>query len=109
MTPRQKQRAKRDKLFLKGPLRFGSIRKYIPDPTSRLILVAEAFRTMGNTPLRPSIELTEKVWDCAGINDRSVRSRVLRKIDNKIQDYFVQRRTGRTAVLWKISRTKEHF
>ena len=109
MTPRQKQRAKRDKLFLKGPLRFGSIRKYIPDPTSRLILVAEAFRTMGNTTLRPTIELTEKVWDCAGINDRNMRSRVLKNIDAKLKDYVVERRTGRTAVLWKISRTKEHF
>ena len=105
MTPSQKQRAKRDAMFLKGPLRFGSIYKFIPDPASRLILVAEAFRTMGNTTMHPSIELTEKVWDCAGINDRSMRSRVLKKIEAKLKDYVVERRTGRIAVLWKISRT----
>ena len=35
------QRAKRDAMFLKGPVTFGWIKHNIPDPTSRLILVAE--------------------------------------------------------------------
>jgi len=35
------QRAKRDKLFLLGPLYFGWINQNLPDPTSRLILVPE--------------------------------------------------------------------
>ena len=32
------QRAKRDAMFLKGPVTFGWIKRSIPDPTSRLIL-----------------------------------------------------------------------
>ena len=37
---RAAQRAKRDKLFLLGPIDFGWINENLPDPTSRLIVVA---------------------------------------------------------------------
>jgi hypothetical protein len=40
------QRAKRDAMFLKGPVTFGWIKRSIPDPTSRLILVSEGFMKM---------------------------------------------------------------
>jgi len=50
------QRAKRDAMFLKGPITFGWINLNIPDPTSRLILVAEAFMKMA-TPALNSLEL----------------------------------------------------
>ena len=40
------QRAKRGKLFLKGPIYFEWIRQNIADPTARLLLVARAFMVM---------------------------------------------------------------
>ena len=63
---RAAQRAKRDALFLQGPVEFGWIRQNIPDPASRLILVARAFMRMP-TPEVSEVTLTAKVWDCAGI------------------------------------------
>jgi len=100
MTPRQKQKAQRQKLFLKGPIYFEWIQKNIPDPASRVILIAEAFRRMSNGIPPPNKPLTAKIWDCADIKDKHVRSRVLNKIDAKVQGYKVERRPGRTAVLW---------
>ena len=94
------QRTKRDAMFLKGPVTFGWIKHSIPDPTSRLILVAEAYVKMA-TPALNSLELTLKVWDCAGIESRDQRSRVLKKIDHRCEGYWVERRDGRTAVLHK--------
>ena len=100
------QRAKRDALFLKGPVTFGWVKRNIPDPTARLILVAEAFMKMA-TPKLDSLELSLKVWDCAGIKSHDQRSRVLKKIDQRCEGYWVERRDGRTAVLHTICR--EHL
>jgi len=94
------QRAKRDAMFLKGPVTFGWIKRNIPDPTSRLILVAEAFMKM-TTPALNSLELSLKAWDCAGIKSHDQRSRILKKIDQRCKEYWVERRDGRTAVLHK--------
>ena len=94
------QRAKRDAMFLKGPITFRWINLNIPDPTSRLILVAEAFMKMA-TPALNSLELSLKIWDCAGIKSHDQRSRVLQKIDQRCEGYWVERREGRTAVLHK--------
>ena len=91
------QRAKRDKLFLKGPIYFEWIRQNITDPTARLLLVARAFMDMEEKNHYP---LTSKVWDCAGVNDRSRRTRVLKNIDKKVKDYRVERRIGRTSVIY---------
>ena len=91
------QRAKRDKLFLKGPIYFEWIRQNITDPTARLLLVARAFMDMEEKNNYP---LTLKVWDCAGVNDRSRRTRVLKNIDKKVRDYRVERRIGRTSVIY---------
>ena len=91
------QRAKRGKLFLKGPIYFGWIRQNIADPTARLLLVARAFMDMEEKSHYP---LTLKVWDCAGVNDRSRRTRVLKNIDKKVKDYRVERRIGRTSVIY---------
>ena len=96
-NPRDVQRAKRDKLFLKGPIYFGWIRQNIADPTARLLLVARAFMDMEEKNYYP---LTLKVWDCAGVNDRSRRTRVLKNIDKKVKDYRVERRIGRTSVIY---------
>ena len=69
------QREKRDKLFLKGPIYFGWIRQNIKDPTARLLLVARAFMDMEE---KTHYTLTLKVWDCAGINDKSRRTGFLK-------------------------------
>ena len=97
---RAAQRAKRDKLFLFGPIDFGWINENLPDPTSRLILVARAFMGM-STPKASEVTLTAMVWDCAGVDGPDQRSRVLKKIDQHCEGYWVERRDGRTAVLHK--------
>jgi hypothetical protein len=99
------QRAKRDAMFLKGPITFGWIKRSIPDPTSRLMLVAEAYMNMA-TPTLKSLELSLNVWDCAGIKSHDQRSRVLKKIDHRCEGYWVERREGRTAVLHKHKKTE---
>ena len=93
------QRAKRDKLFLRGPIYFGWIRQNIADPTARLLLVARAFMDMEEKNHYP---LTLKVWNSAGINDRSKRTRVLKNIDKNVKDYCLERRLGRTSVIHQI-------
>jgi len=45
------QRAKRDELFLRGPVNFRWVNQNIPDPTSRLILVAQGFMGMTKPPV----------------------------------------------------------
>ena len=95
---RAAQRAKRDKLFLLGPIDFGWINQNLPDPTSRLILVARAFMGM-TTPKASEVTLTAMVWDCARVENPDQRSRVLKKIDQRCEGYWVERRDGRTAVL----------
>jgi hypothetical protein len=100
------QRKKRNALFLRGPVTFGWIKHSIPDPTSRLILVAEAFMKMA-TPKLNSLELSLKIWDCAGIKSHDQRSRVLKKIDQRCQGYWVERREGRTAVLHTDNKPNE--
>ena len=101
-TGRAKQRHARDNLFLKGPIQFGWIRANIPDPTARLILVAEAFMKMAS-PARSSVELTAKIWDCAGVEGSDRRARVLGKIDRECGGFCIERRSGRTAVLHKVT------
>ena len=91
------QRAKRGKLFLKGPIYFEWIRQNIADPTARLLLVARAFMDMEEKNHYP---LTLKFWDCAVVNDISRRTRVLKNIDKKVKDYRVERRIGRTSVIY---------
>ncbi len=95
---RMAQRAKRDEMFLRGPVYFGWIRQNIPDPTSRLILVAQGFMGMSQ-PAASKIVLAEKIWDCAGVESHDQRSRVFKKIDRNCSGYWVERRRGRTSVL----------
>ena len=101
-TTLDRQRTSRDKLFLKGPVKFGWIRRNIPDPASRLIMVAEAFMKMAR-PEVAELELTAKVWNCAGIDGHDRRARVLKTIDASVENYRVERRPGRTCVLHRNS------
>ena len=86
---------------------FGWINENLPDPTSRLILVARAFMGM-STPKASEVTLTAMVWDCAGIESHDQRSRVLKKIDQRCEGYWVERRDGRTAVLHKGKNPNEN-
>lgn len=101
------QPGKRDLLFLRGPVRFGWIKKNIPDPASRLMLVAWGFMNM-STPAKTKLDLTLKVYDCAGIENPDQRSRVLKKIDKSVSDCWVERRAGRTVVLHQGRKPNEN-
>ena len=59
------------------------------------------------TPALNSLELSLKVWDCAGIQNHDQRSRVLKKIDQRCEGYWVERCGGRTAVLHKAQNRNE--
>jgi hypothetical protein len=98
---RLEQARKREALFLQGPVRFGWIKLNIPDPASRLILVAEAFMKM-KTPNLDALELRQQVWDCAGISGKDRRSRVLAKIDQSVPGYTVERKVGGVATLRRV-------
>ena len=101
---RLQQVRKREALFLKGPILFGWIKQNIPDPASRLILVAEAFMKM-KTPASDSLKLRQLIWDCAGISGKDRRSRVLAKIDKSVSGYTVERKVGGVATLRRVKDT----
>jgi hypothetical protein len=98
---RKVQRDKRAGYFLKGPIPFSWIQRNIPDPTSRFLLVCEAFMAMQKPPAT-SLELRAKVWDCAGIEGKDQRSRVLAKIDRCPGQYLVERKQGCVSRLLKL-------
>ena len=92
-TARQKAR---NQLFLKGPITFYWMCSHIPDATSRLILVARAFVDIEE---RPKIKLTRKHWECAGINDKDTRSRVIAKIRRECPDILLDAKQGRCTYI----------
>ena len=57
------QRAKRGKLFLKGPIYFGWIRQNIKDPTARLLLVACIHGYGRKNSLYPYIKSMGLCWN----------------------------------------------
>ena len=93
---RQSQHNKRRDYFLKGPISFGWIQDNIPDPTSRVILVAQAFMDMAGST---ECVLTAKTWKCAGVTDRHQRTRILKRIREKVAGFSVRDRLGRPSVL----------
>ena len=93
---RKNRREKRDRYFIKGPLPFPWVRENIPNPTSRLILVAKAFMDMER---RNEVALSRKIWDCAGIPGSSQRRHVLERIRTSVSGYRVIPRRGRTSLL----------
>ena len=83
-------------LFLKGPVTFNWMCSHIPDATSRLILVARAFVDIEE---RPKIKLTRKHWECAGINDKDTRSRVIAKIRRECPGILLDAKQGRCTYI----------
>ena len=94
----EKQKAKRDLLFLKGPILFAWINQNVPDPSSRLILIARAFMDMGDVN---ELALSKKVWDAAHIKGKDARHRVLQKLASHSTSYLIVPRPGRTTLLRK--------
>ena len=90
------QSRKRGQYFLKGPLSFEFIRRVIPDPTSRVVLIAKAFMDMAG---ETECVLSQKVWDCAGIGDKDQRRRVLARLRKMGPNLKVQDRKGRPSIL----------
>jgi len=101
LARRQSQSDKRQRYFLKGPLSFGWVCNNIPDPTSRLVLVARAFMDMAGSE---ECVLTAKVWHCAGIANRDQRRRVLARLRKLDGNFEVVDRKGRPSVLRKAVR-----
>ena len=83
-------------LFLKGPLYFAWLLQHVPDPASRLILVARAFGDMGRDQ---RVKLTRKVWESAGIYDKDTRSRVVIKIGHHCKSIKIDAKQGRCTYL----------
>ncbi len=96
----KKTRQKQRKLFLKGPIEFAWIQDNIPDPTSRVLLVARAFMDMNG---ENQCVLKAQIWGHAGIANPDQRRRVLAKL-RKCTDYEVIDRSGRPSVLKKVDR-----
>jgi hypothetical protein len=96
---RDLQVEKRSGYFLKGPIEFRWILANIPDPASRLILVATAFMDMEGYN---ECVLSLKVWSCAGIEGKDRRHQVLQKIRTHSDEYSVRRRAGRPSILVRI-------
>jgi len=96
---KKKREQQKSNLFLRGPLTFDWINRSIPDPASRLILVARAYMDMkGHTEL----PLTAAVWGAAGILGKDARYRTLKAIRDHVKGYWVETRKGRTSVLRKV-------
>ena len=96
----ERQKEKRRQYFLGGRTSFGWIEDNIPDPTSRLILVARAFMDMEK---RDSCVLDTKVFDCAGIVGRGQRARVLKRLrEADPPGLLLETRKGRRSVLWRV-------
>lgn len=91
-----KRLKKRAELFLKGPVKLQWLRDNIPDPTARLVLIARAFSDIEDDK---RIKLTRKIWECAGITDKDVRSRVINKVRRECPSILVDAQRGRCTYL----------
>ena len=91
---------KRDALFLMGPIKFEWINANIPDPASRLVLIANAFMDMEG---HSEIALTGKIWEAANISGKDKRRRVLQTLRGSTKGYEVIPRAGRTSLLRRRS------
>ena len=93
---KEQQKRKRDSLFVK--LSFLSIRQTIPDPASRVVLIAKAFMDMDQSKECP---LGKKVWDCAGVTTPDQRRRVLARLRKHDSQFQIKDRPGRSSVLFR--------
>ncbi len=90
------QERKRGQYFVRGPLKFEFINNVIPDPTSRVVLIAIAFMDMGGSN---KCVLSSKVWMCAGIHTTDLRRRVLKRLRACSPTLEVIDRKGRSSML----------
>jgi hypothetical protein len=90
---------KRDRYFLKSPITFEWIRANIPDPTSRAVLIAQAFMDMNGSS---ECSLNAKLWDAVGVTDRYQRRRVLARLRGIGGDYEIVDRAGRPSLMRRV-------
>jgi hypothetical protein len=90
------QRNKRDSYFVKGPLTFKFIGQAIPDPASRVVLVAKAFADMANSK---ECVLGKKTWESAGVTSPDQRRRILVRLRN-LPILRIMDRRGRPSVIF---------
>jgi len=90
------QRNKRDSYFVKGPLTFKFISQAIPDPASRVVLMAKAFADMTNSK---ECVLGKKVWESAGVISPDQRRRILVRLRN-LPILRIMDRRGRPSVIF---------
>ena len=88
-------RSKRDNYFVKGPLTFEFIRQAIPDPASRVVLVAKAFMDMEQSN---KCVLAKKIWECSGMDTPDHRRRILAQL-RKLPALRIIDRLGRPSVI----------
>lgn len=91
-----RQRERRKGLFLAGPIPFGWILANIPDPASRLTLVARAYMDMEKVT---ALALSRKIWASANIVGKDARHRVLRKLGAQQGDFEVVSQPGKCTLL----------
>ena len=95
MARKDAQRGKRRRYFVKRPLTFEFILRAIPDPTSRVVLVAKAFTDMNNSG---ECVLRQRVWECAGVKTPDHRRRILARL-RKLPALRIIDRLGRPSVV----------
>jgi hypothetical protein len=93
---REAQDRKRSQYFFRGPLSFETIKQVIPDPASRVVLVALAFMDMERAD---RCTLSQKVWKCAGVENSDQHRRVLARLRKMAPALKIIDRPGRTSVL----------
>ena len=86
----KRRAARKSERFLKGPLLLSWVRSHIQCPAGRLLLVLRAHADMGKT-LR--LKVSGDILSDAGIDDRKVAYRALRKLEAK-GSITVTRRPG---------------
>ena len=83
-------------LFLKGPLSFRWILENIPDPASRVVMIANAFMDMQGCD---TIPLGQKIWRHAGVTQKDTKRRIVEKLLKYSKCHTVVKRTGRPSLL----------
>lgn len=91
---KDQQQLKRDSLFVR--LSFLHIRQMVPDPTSRVVLIAKAFIDMEHSN---ECVLGRKIWECAGVRTPHQRRRVLARLRKSSPNLQIKDRTGRPSIL----------
>ncbi|MDG2204093.1 MAG: hypothetical protein P8M79_02440 [Alphaproteobacteria bacterium] len=90
-----RQKARRANRFLKGPVPLSWIRDHVRDPAGRLLLV---LRAHADIQRKNEIQLTADILRDAGIADRKVAYRAMKRLEAG-GSIAVRRKRGRRALV----------